>query len=280
MPIDDNNVSDSSPETPDELETVDATEEPSEETTDTPEEEDSAPSDQSEAKAETEAASEPAKQKQDRETPAEKRIRQLIAKQKQLEQQIRQQHAPSPTAVNEPKKPKQEDFQSWDAFEAAKDDYYEKMADFRSHKAIEADRKARAEDQQRREFEETQREARESFDKRLADAKKRNPDIDVAKALKDVQPNQALDMFLAKSEIGPDVLDYLQKHPDEAERLREFDPIDTVLEAGRIQARLLDQIKGIKVPPKGPPKPPSYVSGQGSAPRKERSYENLLYGDD
>jgi hypothetical protein len=209
---------------------------------------------------------------------AEKRIKQLLAENRRLKQQ--QPAAPkAPEAAAElqaPVKPKQEDFDSYEKFEAAKDDYVELLADFKAQKAI-ADRETARETQRKQDEAAKAKKAAESaWDVRLEETVKRNPDFDAAAAVSEVDPTPAMEGFLVRSKIGPDVLLHLQQNPDDAERIRGLeDPYEVASEMRDIERTLQDQIKGITK--HTAPKPPSYVGGGGS-PVTPRSAADVLYG--
>ena len=99
-------------------------------------------------------------------TPAE-----LKTFRKQAEQQTKADPSPvaaEPKKAEGPKKPKIEDFDTWDKYEAAKDKYYEDLADFKAQSAIQksdADRAAR--EQQR------------TLQEKLTEARKRYSDYDI-----------------------------------------------------------------------------------------------------
>jgi len=278
----DDNV-ESSPTTDEVTETVDA-ETAEVETTDTAHEEDSpASEDQPESttpESDGEPASEPEQQITDRakaETPAEKRIKQLLAQNKQLKQRMDRYERPAqdPELGEAPKAPKEEDFKSYSEFETAKADYEQKRLDYATQKAIVEDRRRQAEIRQREEQQQQLAEAQQSWKTKVTETAKRNPQFDFAKAIDAVKPNDTSDRFIADSPIGPDLLDHLAKHPEEAEELREMSPFQVTRALTRLEDKLQAQIAGIQ--PKKTPKAPAYVSG-GAAPKKEKSLEDILYG--
>lgn len=66
-----------------------------------------------------------------------------------------------------PVKPKQDDFKTWEEYEAARDKYFEELSDYKSKKAVAEDRIAREQEAGRKEMQ-----------GRLEEARKRYPDVD------------------------------------------------------------------------------------------------------
>lgn len=157
-----------------------------------PEQQDSAPAKESKPEGQPESAAEAGAAKdhsQDkgskRKLSAEERIQQLEATIEKIRKESGKAPAakeaesatakPEPTkveppkALEAPKKPKIEDFtgpDAWEKFEAAKEDYYDKLAEYKAKLAVEQDR-------QQRQMEAAQRE----FNKYLAEAVERYPTL-------------------------------------------------------------------------------------------------------
>lgn len=241
--------------------------------------EESAPSDnESESQDETEAESEPAKPQdrgKPRETPAERRIKQLLAENKRLKQQVSPPARKDEPKLEEPKRPNEKDFDDYDKLETAREDYRMQYAAYVAKKAVAEDRAAQAKARDDAETAQKEQELTESWSKRVKATIARNPEFKVGEAIDAVRANPALDGFIVDSDIGPDLLLHLQAHPEEADRLRELAPYATVRAATKLEDQLLDQIKGNK----RQPKPPRYVNGGGNGPAKARHLENILYGD-
>jgi hypothetical protein len=222
--------------------------------------------------------------KEPKETGAEKRIRQLNARLKQTEQRLRQYEQPppgyQPPVLQPPPKPRFTDYadKGWDAWEAANAQYTQHYAEYAARKAVEDDRVQQAQLRHQADIRASNERMQHSWAKRQEATLKRNPNFDVQAAVHAVQPNQALDHYILHSRIGPDVLDYLAKHPEEAERFRELDAHETYVEAVHLEQKLAHEIQGLP-PQRGLPPPPSYVKGAGTPPKKERFLENILYGD-
>ncbi len=117
---------------------------------------------------------------------AEKRIKQLLAEKKELERKLAEgkppegktetkpvesstaktQEQPKPeNKLEAPKKPKLDDFKTYDEYEAAKDEYFDKLADYKSQKALQDYRQQQATEA-----------ANKEFQSKFSDVVKRYPD--------------------------------------------------------------------------------------------------------
>jgi hypothetical protein len=246
----------------------------------TEKEEQTSTSESSESSKEGESVSSSEEAKHSEGRNAQKRINQLTAQLRQVERKLAEvskvKEAEAPKYI-EPVKPTQEKFDTWDEYNQALDKYVSDMRDYTAKTAVENDRKTRSEQAARDEQEKTQKAAKDAWDKRAEATKARNPDFDTVTCLEVVQPNPALDAFFVDSPLGPDVLAYLAEHTDEAEKMRDLSPLQTLRAAIAIEQKIEPQIKGIKT--KGePPKPPGYVSGKASSPAKPKNAADVLYG--
>lgn len=217
-----------------------------------------------------ESVSAPEAAKRSDRSNAETRIKQLTARNRDLERKLAASGQRPPTEIApaaEPTKPKLDEFDSIEKYEVAQDEYVTKLTEYREKKAVEkheAGRKATA--------------AREAWDKRAGETARRHPEFDTNSALAGVNPTPAMDGYIVRSPVGPDILHYLHENPDEADRIRGMDdPFDAVHELVVIGMNLSDQIKGIKAKT-APPKPPKLVDGAGTSPAKAKSLEEVFYG--
>jgi len=261
-----------------ETETVDAAAETAE-TTDQPNnEEESASSETSESTTTTRENGKPAsdagKKTAKDSNPAEKRIKQLLGEIKQLKRQIAPPAAKADAKpLEEPVKPKLDDFPSYDDYEKANDAYVRSLAKYEVAK----ERQARDDESRKSARAEADRQAQAAWTERSKATLERHPDFDVKQAILDVDPTPAMDGFIVRSKIGPDVLKHLQDNPEDADRIRDLDdPYEVASELRDIERDLSATIKGTARKPG--PKVPSLVTGGGAAPVKERSVGDVLYG--
>jgi len=255
-------------------ETVTVEPEEQSETAETTESEESSTSNESEstiAKPGEQPASEAGNKNTRGKKGAEERVKQLLQENKTLKRQLRGRTAPPEKPLEKPKKPVQDDFESYDDFQAALDAYPQKVAQYE----IQRDRLERQKQSQAAAEKERDEQIKQVWNTRAAKTLERHPDADFKQAITDVDPNAALEQFLLDSEIGPDVVLHLQANPDLAEELRELEPMATVRRALALEAELLAEIQGMKPKPK--PKPPLYVGANGGVGGKKSAAE-VLYG--
>ena len=240
--------------------------------------------------SETAAASEAAHQEpQKPKRNAETRIRELVAERNklsaQLEEARRAKETPKPAESspapakeatkpqNEaPKKPEAKDFDKYDDYEAAKDKYFEDLADYRATQAV---KKAEFDRQRRAEFESAQKE--------LAEARKRYPDFDekaipfTKEIFTDPNVNDLIRARLNKSTVLADLMYVMAGDEAKATAFLESakrDPLaaldELVLTERLVKEELAKSGKEApeKTTPKPPPPPPE-VSGKGTTPGDE-----------
>lgn len=224
------------------------------------------------------------------ESPAQKRIKQLLAENKRLkEQSAPKTEAPkteapkTETKVEEVKEPVPGDFETWDAYQTAHRDYLTKTVDQKVKDAIEKDR---AEQATKAEADKQQAEM-QKLNKQMQDRQKqtetRIPDLkktlfDESGALKpEIQLHPVFDNFIPKSEVGWDILHHIATHPEEAEKIAAMDIFGAAGEFHRLHSEITAKIQNS--PKRQPPKPPRTVSGTTPA-SQPKSFEQHLYGDD
>lgn len=188
----------------------------------------------------------------------------------------------TPAAVKEgelkapvkPVKPKQGDFQTWEAFEEAKgkyeDDHEKYVEDLIEYKAdLKAAEKVDKAESKRAERDKGE-EVAKSWNKRVEEFKVKHPDFnDKAKNLpfpKDVAANQAFATFILDPENdGPSLLYHLGDNLEEAERIAGLGQIAVIRELTRLEDSL-------KKPPAAPgpkrvpsaPAPPTEVGSRST----------------
>jgi hypothetical protein len=230
---------------------------------------------------------------QDRDIPpAEKRIKQLLARNKELEAQlhrptpppasIRQQEQSAPD-LQRPQRPKAPTLDQYDGdyskFEAAAakyeedfDKYMEDLSDYKAAKRIEAERQAY---QQRREAETIQEhnaKIKSSWETRQSETIKRHPDFEQAVKEASLPLNPIMDGFIIESEVGPEIVYHLAKNPAEGERIAKLGPFATARELSRIEMQLSESLKptganATKITAAKPP--PTMLGGTNRAPDDE-----------
>jgi len=200
--------------------------------------------------------------------------------------------AAPPAALQPPKKPEFKDFNGdYDAFDAAKDKYFEDLAEYKAKAAVEAERLAQA-----------QREQQKTFRQKLDEAKERygaEADTAIVKVAQqisgDKQIHPAVKVLLDESPVLADLLYVMGSEPEEfadfMKEARERPGIalrravlleklvqDELAKNGTAAAPKRDAETGQFVAAEKPavkkttaaPAPPSEVSGRGSPPVDEQ----------
>ena len=259
-----------------EQETAAGSEEVQEEST-ASEESESVKTDESEASSEDAEQSGQKEEVRNKPSKAERRIKQLLAKTKALEEELGKRPAPQQQAEQqplvEPTEPNLEEYETIEKYNVALKDFKVKYGEFVAEKAkretVEAERKAKQEAEAKQ--------MNSEILKREARTLQRIPEYNRNEAVSTVQPDGVMADFFARSDVGPDVLWELHEDPDEAERIRNlpfWEKVDALFE---LRNDLRARIKGIKSASKKKVTP-DYVEDKGANPPKQKPLEDLLYG--
>lgn len=235
----------------------------------------SAPPEQASESDQDESVSAPEAAKPPEEgSKAERRIRQLTAQVRQLQRQM--QSGPQqqqPQMMQPPQKPQLEQFDTIESYDKAVDQWREADRQF----AIQQDRIARQQEESQRAQQKQFQDLRKTWDQRASRIIRDNPDFNVVEALGRVEPSPTMDGFFVDSEVGPELLDFLDTNPDEADRIRDLSPYAAMRELIKLEDRLSLQVKGIKAKPTLV-QPPSATRGRASAPVAPKTAADVLYG--
>lgn len=172
----------------------------------------------------------------------------------------RQERQPDPLAA----RPKMEDFQDYEA-------YLEALADWKAEEKAQ-----RLREELKGEYEKSKAKAEsdrrmEAF--RAAESKFRATVTDYDEAIQDAQDTpmtQVMFDVILESEVGPNILYYLAKNPDEAERIAHLSPARQAAEIGKLEDKLAQQLKDPQKPKASnapPPVNPVRARGSASTPR-------------
>src|SRR6185369_11374081 len=101
--------------------------------------------------------------------------------------------------------------------------------------------------------------ASESWQKRIADARKEIPDLDDVIEAADVTVSQSMAEGIQASTVGPKIMHFLATNPDAAESMLNLSPSATLIAIGKLEAKL--EAEGSKKQISGAPKPIKPVSG-------------------
>lgn len=89
-----------------------------------------------------------------------------------------------------------------------------------------------------------------SWQEKLAAAEDKIEDLD--ERVSNIRPNSAVEVAIMDAENGPEIANYLLKHPAEDKRLSALPPWSQVREIGKLEAKLLSETPKPKAPSKAP----------------------------
>lgn len=206
---------------------------------------------------------------EDRKAELSQEIKALLDERANLRREIEQARSkPAPQAdprpatpvtqtLQKPVRPKLGDFEDVDAYEAATDEYFEKLSDYKTQQAIFNDRQQQAHRQMAENLRRQNAEISKSWTEREKGLKQSVPDFDAINALDAIKPSQTMDLFLQRAKNGPEVLHFLSQNMDAAMEINSMHPMDAherLLEisrdlAGKKQAPTTKKITSAKPPP-------------------------------
>lgn len=137
--------------------------------------------------------------------------------------------------------PKIEDFQDFDQYLNARDEFLAKK--MKSETIAEYEKRQQAESAQRE-----RQKTLDTYQKRVAQAVKELPDFDDVVYRPDVTISDVMAHTIMESDAGPKVAYYLGTHPDEAERIADLSPVAAIKELTRIEDKL-SKTKATNTPP-------------------------------
>ena len=189
---------------------------------------------------------------------AERRIAQLTRRTHELEAQLQALQQPQEPKQEAAKEPRREEFDSYEDFLEARQDY-----------KVEQRLAKEAEKQQARESETVQqRQAQEFAERRdslVDNGVDAYPDFEEVALDEELPITQTMADALIHSESGHDLWYHLGQNPQKAERIAGLTPVQQVYELGRLEASLKVSKKPSNAPP--PPKP---VGTRNEAPNALR----------
>lgn len=177
------------------------------------------------------------------------------------------------------KKPRAEDYadKTWEEYEAARDKYYEDLAEAKAKAAVEADRRERQAEAQRQVHQKRNQEIESNWSKRSSEYRKNHPeakDFDAAiRAMVEselIPENSYLDQWILNSDNGPALAYHFATNPDDILRIGELTAIAASRELAKLELSL-----GTKTPAPTQqkttvlPNPPTNVSARATPPGDE-----------
>lgn len=214
---------------------------------------------------------------------AEARIRQLTAKVREMERRLQetgQAPAPKQQAAQAPAKPKLDQFETIEQYDAAIEKWKDDSVKYEASIAVERERRQMAIRAQQEAAARREREIAGNWQKRVEKLAPIFPDL--KDALKDgadglIPRNATIDGFILDSEHGPAILHELWKNPDEAERIAAMSPYACVRAMHTLEMKVAARVKGINPRP-STVTPPRQAAGRPASPSKPKTAAEILYG--
>lgn len=162
---------------------------------------------------------------------------------------------PPPVVDQPPQAPAQDQFDTWEDYEKARDEYILAQTEYRMTKKYEEGMRVKAE-----------QEAFASFQRKLEKAAETDPDIIELQQDTTLPVSGVMKQLIIRSDVGPDILRWIDNHREDATRIYHLHPIDVARELGAIEYQLKHKPKA--QPPKkvsAAPEPIKTVTPVGTA---------------
>jgi len=185
-----------------------------------------------------------------------------VAKNKILEQRLARLEQPvEKTRETEDEAPKAEDYEDIEKYVNAKVEY-------EVSQGIKKAREAQEAEENKSKIETKNKEIVEKWNQSVTDAKKKYSDFE-EKCFGEgfnIVEGSVLDRWCLESELGTDVLYHYATHPEEFAKLNQIaNPVQAAREIARLEVKILEKPKPVAKLVSDAPKPPSEVSGRGTA---------------
>ena len=164
--------------------------------------------------------------------------------------------------------PKIENFDSFDAFVAAK-------AEWIAGRKIEQTLSEREKRQLAEREAAARKQTADSWTKRLHAATESIPDFEEVLASSDVPMSEPMQQTIMDSEIGPRIAYWLAQNPEEATRIYEMPPIRAIAAIGRLEERLENQ--GTEKKPTSAPAPIKPVGAKATVKKDPGQMSDVEY---
>ena len=242
----------------------------------------SAPPSEPETEAKEALESEPSAPKEEPQrklSPAEKRIKQLLADRKALEDRVRkleESHAAKPEPAKAEAKatergrptPQDKNADGTPKY-GTYEEFAEDLADWKVEQRFSERDKAESERKKQADAEQAQRAITEGWQGKVEQGRGKYTDFDEVALNPDlpIAPGGVVDVMVLESPNGTDLLYHLGRNPEELERINKLPPIQAARELFRIETSL-SGTPGPRKVTQAPP-PAREVGGRGSAPADE-----------
>jgi hypothetical protein len=170
--------------------------------------------------------------------------------------------AAKPEAKGKPVAPRLTDFKTLDEYEVKQAEHVEAVANWVADERA----KVQAKEREQETAAKTNAEIQTAWDKRVEEASKKIPDIREHIEAIGTKVSTGMAHLIRTSEVGPQIVDYLAKHPEEMGRLAGIRTyLDIGREIGKIEA-LVSKSPEAKTTTRVLPNPPASLGGSTGAP--------------
>ena len=174
----------------------------------------------------------------------------------------------------EPKRPAKADFPQIEAWEQAVLDYADAKAGWTARKELGVLREKQVQEIALKEIEEGQRLAREAYTVRAEKVKAKYADFHEVAENAEIQVSMPMAHAIIHSENGPELQYYLGKNPAEVARIMQLSPPLQLLELGRIEGRLANDVQA-KFTQSAAPKPIKPIAPGATQIQKSPEEESM-----
>lgn len=200
-------------------------------------------------------------------------LQEMLAK--ALEGVKQPQQAPKqPEAEAEPVRPSRADYADDDSWQAALVTYAEQKAQSVAKQVVAQTIQAERESARQQELVKQQQAVQEAYKERVKKVSSEIPDYQAVAERADVQVSIPMAHAILMSEEGPRLQYYLGQNPEEAKRISGLNPVQQLVEIGRLEAKLAKPAEP-KAVVSAAPKPPTPHTPKGEQSRKSPEEESM-----
>lgn len=194
---------------------------------------------------------------------AERRIKQLLARVKELEDKV-QAATPKEAKVERAQKPKLTSFSTIEDYEAAMDVWTQAEIEIKAQEALAKQLADKEKADKDAAIEAANKEIEKQWKAKVTASTKKHADfLEVASKAPLIEKSVA-DAFILDSEMGAELLYHFGAHPEELERINEIEnKISQVRELTKLESKLSESPAPVRKV-SGAPKPPSEVGARGT----------------
>ncbi|MFA5265180.1 MAG: hypothetical protein WC378_15260, partial [Opitutaceae bacterium] len=159
-----------------------------------------------------------------------------------------------------PKRPKIDDFETYEEFDAAQDKYFSDLADFKAREAVKADRETREKAEAERKEQEAKSKEVQNWQEKVTKARSKHADFDKVAFDAQIPISDAMKKFFLQSPDGADLLYDLGSNISEAQRIFSLSEFETNRELTKLELAIPSKTPKPKTVTQSNP-PPKEVGG-------------------